>query len=113
MKSADRSYMNRVLAGGRFQADGFELPNKQRIFRSVRFGEHGFALDQECLRILPVGVESDAEERAPGARPSGLNRTLSNGRTRGANATRPVASWPGKVMNVFFGCKSYAASFFW
>ncbi len=105
MKSADRSYMKQVLAGGRFQADGFELPDKQRVFRSTRFGDHGFVLDRECLRILPVRVESGATEPALSSRSGRSNGKVVNNRS--------VPSWPGRVMNVLLGCKSYAASFFW
>jgi hypothetical protein len=113
MKTSDRGFLKKVIAGGGFNANMFEFPDQQRVFHSMRFGEHDVSLDCECLRILPVRRESEPAEPV-----SAALRKAGGGKFTAIAPVSPEArrrrlAWPGKVARALVNCKACAASFFW
>lgn len=129
--------VNGALHGGSRRTRGFELPDKQMIYRSVRFGDHAFDLKRKNVMIIPVtngqSVESvstwakicssvDAALR-PVLRSSAtaneeFSSLFSTGASMGNTTCMPASrnrlwrTWPGGIIDMLSVCMERALSFF-
>lgn len=117
--------VNGALYGGSRKARRFELPDRQTIYRSVRFGDHAFDVKRKSMMIIPVmsGPRVESVSMKPkvlaSAGPSSVAKGLWRDKPAGKLDERSMAEamdsfvyrimswhmWLSRIIKTLLGCK--------